>query len=115
MLLPALFAIVVGMMMIIWWITIYIKEQIPELTTNPVAIRFHLAAEFATAIALITGGLGLLMGESWGTWLYLVSTGMLLYTLIVSPGYMLQNGNKPVAILFGLLTIIALTNLTFVI
>jgi hypothetical protein len=103
MIFPSLFAIIVGLVMIGWWITLYRSGQIPELETEPIAIRFHLAGEFSTAVALIISGIGLLVGQSWSVWLYLVATGMLLYTVIVSPRYALQQGQWPTAGLLGVL------------
>jgi hypothetical protein len=47
----SLFAIVVGIGMIIMWTMSCISKQIPELESEPLRIIFHLAAEFGTAIA----------------------------------------------------------------
>ena len=33
---------------------------VPELRTEPIRVAFHLAAEFATAFSLLTGGIALL-------------------------------------------------------
>jgi hypothetical protein len=35
---------------------------VPELRTEPIRVAFHLAAEFATAFSLLTGGIALLRG-----------------------------------------------------
>ena len=108
---PAIFAIVVGLGMIGQWLFFYIKKQIPELVTEPVRIKFHLVAEFVTALVLITAGFGLLLGSSWAVNLFLVACGMLLYTVIVSPGYFAQKGQWGFVGMFAvilLLTIICL-------
>jgi len=55
---PSIFAIGVGIGMIGQWIMFYIKDQIPELETEPLRIKFHLGAELITAAALILGGSG---------------------------------------------------------
>lgn len=89
---PALFSIAVGINMFVAWAGFYISGQIPELKTKPIEIGMHLAAEFATAGLLIIGGLGLLGNRRWGLPFYLISNGMLAYTLISSPGYFIQNG-----------------------
>ena len=47
----------------------------------------HLAAEFSTAILLLIGGLGLVMKKKRDFNLNRTALGMLLYTVIVSPGY----------------------------
>ena len=92
MIFAAVFAILVGVGMIGQWAMSYFSKQIPELKTEPVRIAFHLAAEMSTAICLICSGLGLLLGAGWGITLFLVASGMLFYTAIVSPGYFAQKG-----------------------
>jgi hypothetical protein len=87
---------------------------VPELKTEPFRIAFHLAGEFLTALASIAGGLGQLTGAPWGRPTYLISIGMLLYTLIVSPGYFAQRREWPMVGLFALLFVLALVSLSLV-
>ena len=89
----ALFAIVVGLAMVIQWSFAFLSQQIPELYDEPIRIGFHIAAEMVTALALIVSGTGLLAGASWANVVYLISIGMLFYTSIVSPGYFAQKDN----------------------
>lgn len=110
-----MFALIVGILMIVWWSISYFKEQIQEIASEPIAISFHLAGEFITACSLIVAGIGLWMVQDWANWLYLVALGMLLYTVIVSPGYVIQRGQWPVAVLFGLLLVLGLFSLSIVI
>jgi hypothetical protein len=110
----SLYAILVGIAMIGQWSFALARRQVPELKTELFRIAFHLAGELLTAIALIAGGLGLLTGEPWGQPAYLVSTGMLLYTVIVSPGYFAQKRQWPVVGMFALLLILALVSLGLV-
>ena len=70
---PALYALIVGIFMIGQWAFFLATDQVPELETEPLRIRFHLAAEFATAIALVIGGMGLLAAQSWSYWVYMVA------------------------------------------
>ena len=58
MILPAAFAIIAGIGMIAMWVVSYVFKQIPELESEPIRIKFHLAAEFSTAILLIIAGTG---------------------------------------------------------
>lgn len=88
----AIYAIIVGIGMIGQWTMSYVTRQIPELTTEPIRIRFHLAAEMLTAIALISSGIGLLISFAWAKNVFLIAMGMLFYTSIVSPGYFAQKG-----------------------
>jgi hypothetical protein len=90
---PALFAIVVGLIMLVQWSFLYVSNQIPELENEPVRICFHIVAEVVTALSLIAGGVALLAGLDWAVQVYHVSLGMLFYTAIVSPGYFAQKGD----------------------
>lgn len=113
MLFPAIFAIVVGIGMIGMWAASYFTKQIPELESEPVRIKFHLAAEFITALSLIAAGIGLLARQGWAVFAYLIATGMLLYTVIASPGYFAQKGQWGYVIMFGVILLLALASLVF--
>lgn len=114
MLFPAIFAILVGLGMIGQWAFSFLSRQIPELETERVRILFHIAAELTTAVALITGGIGLMVNAGWGIPLYLLATGMLLYTAIVSPGYFAQKGKWVWLGIFGVLIVLALIGVAMV-
>jgi hypothetical protein len=111
---PAIFAILVSLGMIGQWSFSFFSRQIPELETERIRIVFHLAAEMTTAVALIAGGIGLLVNAGWGIPLYLLATGMLLYTAIVSPGYFAQKGQWVWLGIFGVLIVLALIGVTMV-
>jgi peptidoglycan/LPS O-acetylase OafA/YrhL len=115
MIFASVFAIAVGVLMIGQWSFFYLSNQIPELETEPYRIGFHLAGEFATAIALIVGGVGLLTGQGWASWLYMVAVGMLLYTVIVSPGYFAQRGEWPFVGMFAVLLVLAVVSIILVV
>lgn len=110
MIFPSIFAIVVGIGMIAMWSISYFTKQIPELEAEPIRIKFHLAAEFATAIVLIIAGSGLITTQEWAASIYLLSMGLLLYTVIVSPGYFAQKGQWAYVGMFAVIFIIALVN-----
>lgn len=93
MIFAAIYAVIVGLAMIGQWSFLYLSKQIPELETEPIQIRFHVAREVIAAVCLILGGLGLLSGAGWGRQLYPVAMGMLFYPVIVSPGYFAQQGD----------------------
>ena len=103
MVFAGVFAIVVGVGMIGQWTVSLVGGQVPELRSEPIRIRFHLAAEFATALALTVSGIGLLAGGPWARYAYLVAAGMLLYTVIVSPGYFAQQGNWAIPAMFAVI------------
>jgi hypothetical protein len=97
------YAISVGIVMIGQWVFFISMGQVPELQSEPLRIAFHLASEGITAILLILSGVGVL--QSWKSiriW-YHVACGMLLYSVIVSPGYFAQLGQWSLVVMFALL------------
>jgi len=107
----AIFAISVGLGMIGQWTASYFSKQIPELKTEPIRIAFHLTAEMVTALCLIISGIALLIGLPWGITLYLIASGMLFYTAIVSPGYFAQKGQWGWLGMFSALIILGLVGI----
>lgn len=114
MIFAAIFALVVGAGMFGQWALFLATGHVPELKTEPLRIRFHLAGEFATAAALIAGGLALLTDQPWGRWFYALAVGMLLYTVIVSPGYFAQKGQWAFVVMFAGILLLALVSLVLV-
>ncbi len=108
------FATVVGIGMIGQWTVSLVSGQVPELRSEPIRIRFHLAAEFATALALLVSGIGLLAGGTWARDAYLLAAGMLLYTIIVSPGYFAQQGNWAMPAMFAVILVLVAVTLALV-
>ena len=108
------FGIIVGFLMIGMWSFFLATGQVPEIQTEPFRITFHLAAEFTTAIALIIGGTGVLRNLPRATIIYFTAAGMLLYSLIVSPGYYAQQGQWPFVAMFAILLIVALVSIVVV-
>lgn len=111
---PGWFGIIVGFSMLAQWSFSLATGQVPELQTEPFRIYFHLASEFVTAMGLLVSGIGLLMNKSWGKVGYPVATGMLLYSVIVSPGYFAQQGQWAPVGMFAVLLILALVSIGFV-
>jgi hypothetical protein len=112
---PAIYAIIVGLGMIVQWTISYTKNQIPELVTEPVRIGFHIAAEFVTAVMLMISGIGMLLKWDAASWLFPLAIGMLLYTAIVSPGYFAQKGQWGFVWMFAGVIILALISLLMII
>lgn len=96
------------------WSLSYATNQIPELTTEPIRIWFHIAGEMVTAITLTISGVGLLAHKTWAPNLFLVSTGMLIYTAIVSPGYFAQKGQWIWILIFGVIITISVFSIFLV-
>ncbi|WP_421724497.1 hypothetical protein [Bauldia sp.] len=77
-----LFAIAVGVVMILLWVWFIATGDVPELETRPLSAWFHVIGELATAALLIFTGWGLRTGASWAPRLYILATGMLLLAII---------------------------------
>ncbi|HUW09313.1 MAG TPA: hypothetical protein VM537_06250 [Anaerolineae bacterium] len=102
----AIYAIVVGVLMFGQWAMFLVTGNVPELQTEPIRIAFHLAGEFTTAALLVVGGFGLLTLRKWGYHVFLLALGMLLYTIIVSPGYFGQLGQWVFVVMFAALVVL---------
>jgi hypothetical protein len=109
-----IFGILVGILMIAQWTLSLATKQVPEIHTEPIRIRLHLTAEFVTAAVLIVSGIGLLTGGAYGRPLYLVAAGMLIYTVIQSPGYFAEKRQWPLVGMFVVLFILAVASLAAV-
>jgi hypothetical protein len=69
-------------------------------------IVLHLTAELATAALLATGGI--VLGRGGERWLALVGLGMLLYTVIQSPGYFLARHELAPVVMFAVLALLTI-------
>ncbi len=105
---PAIYGILVGIMMFTQWMFFLANEQVPELQTEPWRIATHLAAELITAAGLIISSWGLLQRKEWSTKAFLFFAGMLVYSVIVSPGYFAQQGQWALVAMFAILLALAI-------
>ena len=106
------YCIVVGALMAIQWLFFLTTGNVPELETEPLAIGFHLAAELATAVALILAGTGLLRGSRRAPGVTLLALGMLLYAIINSAGYFAELGVWLMVAMFGVLLVLTLLSVS---
>jgi hypothetical protein len=67
----------------------------------------HLAADFTTAILLVIAGVALLRRARWARPLMFFALGMLVYTVIQSPGYYMQLGQPAFVAMFAVLGVLA--------
>ncbi len=107
----ATYSIIIGIAMIGMWLSLIANNQVPEINTEPIRITYHLIGEFLTAILLLIGGFGLFTNRGWGFHVFLISMGMLLYTVIVSAGYYGQNGDM---IMVGMFTLFQILTVLFI-
>ena len=106
------YSLFVGLSMILMWMALYIGGSISEVGNEPMGIGMHIAAEILTGILLITGAYGLLGNKKWAFNVYLISLGMLMYTLIASPGYYADKGD---IVFVGMFTILLIPAVAFVV
>lgn len=103
------YAIFVGIMMIGQWMLFLATGQVPELQSEPLRVLFHLAAEGITAAGLIWAGVALLRRIAHAQVAYHLFSGMLLYSVIVSPGYFAQLGQWAFVGMFAVLCILTIS------
>ena len=108
---PALYVIIVGLLIFGQWAFFLIVRQVPELKTERVRVLFHIADEWLTAAMLIASGIGLIMQQPWAAAGYPVAVGMLLYTIIVSSGYFAQKRVWPIVSMFAVLLVLTVIGL----
>ena len=109
--LPILFGLLCGFGMLAQWAMFILTGQVPELQTEPYRIAFHLAAEGITALGLIASSILLLQKKKVAKKLYTISSGMLLYSVIVSPGYFAQLGQWGFVVMFAVVLGLAILSL----
>jgi hypothetical protein len=97
----SVYSIVMGTLMLAVWLGLWAFGAIPELIAKPWETAMHLTAEFTTAGLLIASGIGLLVDAPWATRLNVFASGMLVYSLIQSPGYYLQKNAMMFVALFA--------------
>lgn len=84
------YSITMGIAIIVFWSVVWASGGIPDLITKPWEIAMHLSAEFTTAGLLLVSGFGLWFGARWALRVNVFASGMLVYSLIQTPGYYLQ-------------------------
>lgn len=100
-----LFSIVVGVSMIIMWCLLLITSQVPEVATEPYRIAAHIVAEFIAALLLIAGGITTIKENSRDSILNSVALGALLYSVVSSSGYYIQQGGYAMVMMFGVIAV----------
>jgi len=95
-------SLVTGIGMLSFWSMAMLSGRVPEVREGRIDIWFHMGAEFATALALIGGGVAVLVDHTapWSVVLSSLGLGLLVYTLIASPGYYAQRRNLPMVGMF---------------
>ena len=88
-----IYALLSGIGIVATWAAYFATGKVMGIEPSGAGISFHIAAEFATAAALIIAGAGMLAAKRWGRQFFFTGMGMLLYAVINSPGYYTDGGN----------------------
>jgi hypothetical protein len=102
----ASYCIGVAALMTLWW-SMEIRNGVlsrPDRSRGEIAL--HLTAELATALLLGCGGVLLALGGT--RYVALVGLGMLMYTVIQSPGYFLARRELPPVVMFAVLAVLTI-------
>jgi hypothetical protein len=99
-----IYCLVVGVLMVVWWGVDIRRGALARPDRSRPEIALHLAAELVTAGLLVTGGVLLIAAGMAG--LALAGLGMLLYTVIASPGYFVARHQLAPAAMFAILAVL---------
>lgn len=110
-----IYSVVIGIGIISLWTMLLIKGEVVELETEPIRMILHLCAEFVMAILSLVSGIAILFDKTWGSLLFVLSTGFVLYIAIVSSGYYAQLNNWGFVIMFIVIAIISTTIVSLII
>ncbi len=97
----AIFSIAMGLMMFGTWAFLLLADQFPQVRTLPLETGYLLTAEFLTAAALVTAGIGVLKTQAWAPPLLLVAIGELIYCTVRFAGELGQGGSLAGLIFFS--------------
>ena len=79
------------------------------LFSQPIAIRFHIAAESTMGILSIVSGILMLVQFTWSIYPFAVAMGLVIYAVINSAGYYAQKKELPFVIMFGVILLASVT------
>ncbi len=99
-----IYCLVVGVLMVVWWGVDIRRGALARPDRSRPESALHLAAELVTAGLLVTGGVLLITAGTAG--LALAGLGMLLYTVIASPGYFVARHQRVPAAMFATLAVL---------
>lgn len=111
MIFSGVFVVVAGLGIMGFWTLALVRNGVPEVKTEPIRIAAHIIGEYITAIMLVLSGSALLLDAGWAESVYLLACGMLIYTVIVSPGYYAQQRKWPIVGMFAVILIFIIINL----
>ncbi|MFX0177164.1 MAG: hypothetical protein ACFE85_13170 [Candidatus Hodarchaeota archaeon] len=109
LIISGIYAILIGIGIIGLWIMLLRTKKVPELNTEPVAIKFHITAEMIMGILALMSGIFLLIGLSWASYFFILAMGLVIYAVINSAGYYGQRKQWSFVIMFGIILIASIS------
>ena len=102
----SVYCIVVGLAMAAMWATDLRRGAWSRGDRSHAELALHLGAEFITAAWLIGGAAALFTFGRRAAPVIAVGMGMMLYTVVVSPGYFIARRELPAVGMFAALTLL---------
>lgn len=103
----SVYSVTMGVAIMLFWGVAWAMGAVPDLLIKPWEMVMHLTAEFTTAVLLIVSGLGLWFGARWAYRVNVFASGMLVYSLIQTPGYYLQRDAMIFVLMFAVSFLLA--------
>ena len=100
-----IYAIIIGIGIIGLWTMLRLTKQVPELKTEPIAIKFHMTAEMIMGGLSLLSGILLLIRLSWAPYLFILAMGLVIYAVINSAGYYGQKKQGAFVLMFAIILI----------
>ncbi|MEJ2252274.1 MAG: hypothetical protein P8Y70_19270 [Candidatus Lokiarchaeota archaeon] len=113
LIISGIYAIIIGIGIIGLWIMLLLTKQVPELKTEPTAIKFHITAEIIMGILSLLSGIFLLTNLSWAPFLFILAMGLVIYAVINSAGYYGQKKQWAFVLMFGIILITSVSLVIF--
>ena len=102
-----IYSLIIGIGIIGLWTMLILTKQVPERKTEPIAIGFHIVVENIMGILALVSGIILLLDLAFGSLLFILSSGLVIYAVINSAGYYGQRNQWPFVGMFGAILIIS--------
>ncbi|MFX0041248.1 MAG: hypothetical protein ACFFAB_18075 [Candidatus Heimdallarchaeota archaeon] len=109
LIISGIYAIVIGLGIIGLWTMLILTNQVPELKSEPIAIKFHITAEIIMGILSLVSGILLLIGLPWAPYFFILAMGLVIYAVINSSGYYGQRKQWLFVIMFGIILIASIS------
>ena len=103
LIISGIYAILIGIGIIGLWTMLLQTKNVPELKTEPIAIKFHIVAEMTMGFLSLISGIFLLIRLSWASYFFILAMGLVIYAVINSAGYYGQRKQWSFVIMFAVI------------